>query len=280
MTFIPDLDAYFQRIDDNGSRDPTPETLARVVAAHGRAIPFENLDILLGRGISLEPLAIEQKLVHDRRGGYCFEQNMLLLHVLKALGFSLQPLSARVRNQLSRSVTPVRTHVMLRVDFGEESWLADVGVGSLTPTAPLRLELDSHQPNSHETRRIVALGEWSGFGMRAPNGRLFHQALLGGDWVDVNEFTLEEMHCVDREVANWYTSTHPDSKFRSGLLAARVTKTGRVSLLNREFKRRDIDGKSVSRTLATPDELLGLLAVEFGLHFPPGTRFDAPELKW
>jgi len=280
VTFTPDLDAYFQRLDDDGPRDPTLETLKRLVAAHGRVLPFENLDVLLGRGISIEPQAIENKLVRERRGGYCFEQNTLLLHVLKALGYCVQPLSSRVYNQLPRSNMPVRTHLILRVEIEGDSWLADVGVGSMTPTTPLRLELNTSQPNSHETRRIVADGEWRDLSLRAPDGRLFHQALLNNEWVDVAEFTLEEMHPVDRELANWYTSTHPESKFRNELLVARVTKSGRISLLNRVFTRRDISGKAVSRTVATPAELLDVLAAEFGLHFPHDTRFDCPGLKW
>ncbi|RLA03831.1 MAG: arylamine N-acetyltransferase, partial [Gammaproteobacteria bacterium] len=90
MSYSPDLDAYFSRINDSGSREPTLETLNRLIAAHVRTIPFENLDILLGRPISVGLEAIEQKLVHDRRGGYCFEQNTLFQQVLLALGFSVR----------------------------------------------------------------------------------------------------------------------------------------------------------------------------------------------
>ena len=82
MSYTPDLPAYFARIGLHGERQPTLDLLRAIVHAHVSSIPFENLDVLLGRGISLDPTAVERKLVHDRRGGYCFEQNSLLLHVL------------------------------------------------------------------------------------------------------------------------------------------------------------------------------------------------------
>jgi len=105
-----DLDAYFARTGYTGPRTPTLETLHGLVRAHVQTIPFENLDVLLGKPIDLEPAALMQKLVHDRRGGYCFEQNTLLLEVLTALGFHVRPLSARVRWQRPRDYTPARTH--------------------------------------------------------------------------------------------------------------------------------------------------------------------------
>src|SRR3982751_885916 len=115
-TYVPDLDAYFARIGYAGSRAPTLDTLHAILAAHVRTIPFENLDVLLGRGISLAPADIERKLVRDRRGGYCFEQNGLLLMVLTALGFRATPRSARVRLRHPRDSTPPRTHLFLRVE--------------------------------------------------------------------------------------------------------------------------------------------------------------------
>ena len=152
MTFAPDLDAYFARLGLDGPRPPTLATLSAIVLAHIRAIPFENLDVLLGRGIDLDPAAVEHKLVHARRGGYCFEHNSHLLHVLGALGFAVTPLSARVRVNRARDDTPPRTHVLVRVDLDGTPWLADVGVGGLSPTAPLRLDPEAEQATPHEPR--------------------------------------------------------------------------------------------------------------------------------
>jgi len=96
-TRLVDLDSYFARIGYAGSRQVSLATLNAIIAGHVQSIPFENLAILLGQPISIDPLAIEEKLVHRRRGGYCFEQSTLLLHVLEALGFSASALSARTR---------------------------------------------------------------------------------------------------------------------------------------------------------------------------------------
>ncbi len=264
-----ELDPYFARIGYHGPREPTLTTLNAIVAAHAQAIPFENLDVLLGRPIELEPEALLRKLVHAQRGGYCFEQNALLLAVLTELGFDAHPLSARVRYQRPREFTPARTHLFVRVELGE-SWLADVGVGAMSLTSALRLAETGPQATPHETRRLLREG-----------GLIYHQVQLGDEWHDVCEFTLEEMPPIDRVVANWYTSAHPGSHFKNRLLVARALPDGgRVGLLNRDLSVRQRDGHSEHRVLTTPDELLTALAEHFGLHFPAGTRFTCEALDW
>ena len=264
------LDAYFARIGYAGSRTPTLETLNAIAVHHATAIPFENLDVLLGRGIDVEPAAVERKLVHDRRGGYCFEQNHILLLVLQALGFDAAPLSARVRWQRSRDFIPPRTHLFVRVALAGETWLADVGVGGISLTSAIRLNFNGEQATPHEARRIVR-----------EDGRFFHQVWLGRDWQDVCEFTGEEMPSIDRELANWWTSTNPNSKFRQNLMVARAGKDGtRFTLNNREFTHRRGAEIIEERTLETAEELLELLAERFSLHFPAGTRFGAPGSPW
>ena len=250
------------------------------MAAHVQSIPFENLDVLLGRPISLAPEDIARKLIADRRGGYCFEHNTLLLHVLKELGFTVAPLSARVRIQQPREYIPARTHMSLRIELGQESWLADVGVGALSLAAALKLEVDTPQATPHEPRRIIRLGAWTDLAQRAPDACLIHQAYFADTWNDVYELTLEPMPEIDRVLANWYTSAHPASHFKQRLIAARATAEGRVSLVNRELRVRGRDGRADIRQLATPDELLLALAEHFDLRFPAGTRFQSPALDW
>ncbi|MBN9521014.1 arylamine N-acetyltransferase [bacterium] len=266
-----DLDPYLARIRYTGPREPTLDVLERLVLAHACSIPFENLDVLLGRGVSLADGDVERKLVHDRRGRYCFEQNSLLLRALAAVGFSATPLSARVRLKAPREFVPPRTHLFVRVDLGGVPWLADVGVGGLSPTAPIRLDLlDAEQLTPHEPRRIVR-------GDRHPSPRYFHQAKLGDAWADVYEFTLEEMPAVDREVGNWWTSTSPQSKFRQNLMVALARPDGtRVSVLNREFTHRrgaEVLGRF---ELADADQLRRVLAERFGLLLPAGTPLPLP----
>ncbi len=239
------------------------------------------------RGISLELDAIADKLVTRRRGGYCFEQNTLLLHVLTTLGFDAHAISARVRIQRPRDFTPPRTHVFVHVLIDGAPWLADVGVGGLSPTAALRLVLDVEQTTPHETRRLIADGDWSGHAatasaapwLRSPHARIFHQARLGDVWADVCEFTLEPMPEIDRELGNWFTSTHPRSHFRDRLTVARATRDGRLTLLDREFTRRTPHGTTTT-TLDSPAALLSVLASEFGLALPPDTRFAHLADRW
>jgi len=264
------LAAYFQRIGYRGRYHPDLALLSALTLAHARSIPFENLDVLLGRPISLEPDALFQKLVVERRGGYCFEQNGLFLEVLRELGFQVAPLSARVRLQRPRDFTPPRTHVFLRVELDGESWLTDVGVGGLSLTSPLRLAIAEEQATLHEPRRILQEGR-----------RLFHQVRFGADWQDVCEFTLEEMPPIDREIANWYTSAHPQSHFKNRLLVARAAAEGqRLSILNDQFTLRERHGTATTRQLTSAEELLEVLLKQFGLSFPEGTRFGGPGEPW
>src|SRR4029077_3297684 len=117
-----DVDAYFARTGYAGPVAPTLPVLNGIVRAHAQAIPFENLDVLLGRPIGLSTDALQRKLVARRRGGYCFEQNGFLLEVLAAIGFEVTPLSARVRFERPPGVIPPRTHLFVRVEIDEQSW--------------------------------------------------------------------------------------------------------------------------------------------------------------
>ncbi|CAN5588003.1 arylamine N-acetyltransferase [soil metagenome] len=255
-----DLDAYFTRIGYAGPRSPTLATLHGLIRAHVQTIPFENLGVLLGEPIELEPSAVMAKLVHARRGGYCFEQNTLLLEVLTALGFHARPLSARVRWQRPRDFMPARTHLLVRVEL-EESWLADVGVGAMSPTSALRLADRGEQATPHEPRRLHREGDV-----------IYHQVRFGDAWHDVAELTLEEMPLIDRVVANWYTSTHPQSHFKNRLLVARATPEGRLTLLDDQFSQRGADGLATKQRVESHDDLLRILAEHFGLVLPPGTQ--------
>jgi N-hydroxyarylamine O-acetyltransferase len=143
--------------------------------------------------------------------------------------------------------------------------LTDVGVGALSLTAAIRFGVEGEQPTPHEPRRLVR-----------EDGRWFHQARLGDTWTDVYEFTGEEMPPIDRELANWFTSTHPRSHFLGRLIVARAAPDGRrITLQNSDLKVRDRDGRAAVQTVASPEELLVVLAEKFGLHFPPETRFGS-----
>lgn len=264
-----DLDAYLTRVGYDGPRTVTLETLSAIQTCHSASIPFENLDVLLGRGIRIDLPSIEQKLIRDRRGGYCFEQNHLLAAALQAVGFAVTPLIARVRWQVPEDVMTGLTHMLLRIDLDGRAFLADVGFGSMSFSRPLALEFDREQSASLEPRRLVQRGPL-----------VAHQARIGDAWSDVYVFRLEPAARIDFEMGNWYTSLHPQSRFVQNLAVARMTTERRHALLNREFTTRYADGRSEKRTIDSPDELLSVLAEHFGLVFPPGTRFGKPGSAW
>jgi N-hydroxyarylamine O-acetyltransferase len=244
--------------------------LNAVSLAHVTTIPFENVDVLRGVPIDLEIGAIEQKLVFARRGGYCFEQNTLLLEVLRQLGFRVQPISARVRWGRPRDYTPARTHLFVRVELEDGSYLADVGVGSMSLTSALRLDAAGEQATPHEPRRILH-----------ENSLRYHQARLGDTWHDVNEFTLEEMPVIDRIVGNWYTSAHPQSHFRNRLIAARATPDGgRITLADRDLTQRARNGEARVTRIADHAQLLAVLREHFGIALPAGTQLAWAGLDW
>jgi N-hydroxyarylamine O-acetyltransferase len=267
------LDAYLARIGYDGPSDlaPTLETLARLQLCHATTIPFENLDVLLARPMPLDIASLQQKLIVDKRGGYCFEQNTLLMHVLLALGYQVTPRAARVLFAAGRGQNTPRTHLWCEVQLpgspAGESWAVDVGIGGLTPTAPLRLGTTEAQPTPHDVRRIVP-----GDGPHTLSK--FQQVLIDGIWRDVCEFTGEAMPEIDREVAHWWTSTNPASKFRQNILAALATRDGgRHTLATREYTHR-LGSTIVERFQITSGEhLREVLATRFSLAIPEGTTF-------
>jgi N-hydroxyarylamine O-acetyltransferase len=261
------LDAYLGRIGYDGPCEATVAVLAEIQQRHVQAIPFENLDIQLGRPIRIDLPSIEGKLVRGGRGGYCFEHNTLLQAALTALGFAVTPLAARVLWQLPPDTEAPLTHMALMVEADGRRWLVDGGFGASSPTAPLHLDGDDRQPTPHEPRRIVR---------RSAAGYVQQIQFTGGEWADLYQFTLEPCLRVDYEVANWWTSTHPDSRFTRNLIVARTAEARRYTIFNREFTVRHLDGGAEKRELTDPDELLAVLAEDFGLEFPAGTRFGEP----
>ena len=196
-----DLDAYFRRIGYAGSRAPSRATLDALHLAHATHIPFENLDILLGRPIRLDLDSLQAKLVAGRRGGYCFEQNRLFAAALEALGFAVTPLAARVRFGAT-SIRP-RTHMTLQVEVDGGRVLADVGFGVYGLLLPVSLE------DPGESRQFA----WT---YRVADDAGLHVLQLrdGEAWTNLYAFTLERHFPVDYEMASHYTSTHPSSRVR------------------------------------------------------------------
>ena len=251
-----DLDAYCARIRYEGPREPTFAVLSALTALHQRQIPFETLDPLLGRPVALDPASVQAKLVRGGRGGYCQEQNLLFHDVLASMGFAVAALGARVVWMMPGRDAPL-THRLTLVSGGGQRFLADVGFGGQGPTAPLLLEPDLEQSTPHGRYRLVR------------DSVMFEtQFRLRDEWAPMYRFTLTPLTPVDFEVANWFTSTHPQALFVRNLLVARVVGDTRVNLRNNELVVRHADGSVEHRTLPDAQELRRVLEDTMGLRLP------------
>jgi N-hydroxyarylamine O-acetyltransferase len=224
----PFLPRYRERIGHQGPLAADYASLSALLAAHVVAIPFENLSVLDGSGVSLDRDLLVQKLIAQRRGGYCFEHNHLFRRVLHALGFEVRALAGRVCVGLPEGSIPPRTHMCLAVQLDGVPYLVDAGFGGLGPRLPMPLHGGSEVCSGHETHRLL----------ESPEGFLL-QAHTGTRWLDLYAFSCEPAHDIDFEVANHYTSTHRSSRFKQGLMVMRSTPTGALQLRGRELVRRD-----------------------------------------
>jgi N-hydroxyarylamine O-acetyltransferase len=256
-----DLDAYFARIGYGGPSEPTLDVLRALHALHPAAIPFENLDPLMGRPPSLTMDALQAKLVTGGRGGYCYEHNGLFKAALEALGFKVTGLAARVRWGVAEDA-PLRprTHMTLQLSLPEGLFLADVGFGGLVLTDPLRLDSHDAQATAHERFRLTPL----------EGGVLELQAELGQAWRALYRFDRTPYLATDYEPLNWFSGSHPSSPFISSLMAARTSPQGRLTLSDTRFTVRRRDQPPVERTLASMQELKSVLTRDFGLTLPKG----------
>uniref|UniRef100_A0AAU2JXH4 Arylamine N-acetyltransferase n=1 Tax=Streptomyces sp. NBC_00049 TaxID=2903617 RepID=A0AAU2JXH4_9ACTN len=264
-----DLDAYLARIGFPGDRGegrelrPDLETLYAVHRAHTAAITFENLDVLLGRPVELDVKAIEDKIVHGRRGGYCYEQNSLLAAALERIGFEVSGRGARNRTR-GDSLLAV-THAVLVVTVDGEPWLCDAGFGHQGPREPVALG----RPGVD-----VRQGAWTYRVREEEDGILVLCLLRAGTWRDLYAFSPQRYHPVDYVLLNHYSSTHPRSAFVSRVVVQQPDDGVRRALVGRDLTRLHPDGR-VEQLTVTPDELLTVLDREFGLRLP---ERDAAEL--
>jgi N-hydroxyarylamine O-acetyltransferase len=246
-----DFDAYLARIGLSGR-----PSLAEVHRAHITSIPFENLDPQRGVPASLALEDLERKLVRERRGGYCFEQNLLLKAGLEALGAEVEMVLARVRVGAEPGAIRPRSHLLLRVRADGLDLHADVGFGNGSLLEPLPWGPGEEQLQAGWRFRIVAEGP-----------QLVLQTVRAGQWVDVYAFLPQASPLVDLETSNWFTSTHPHSPFVTGLIVSTQSGDGARTTLS--------DWSGLALTEETPEgatvtavereAVPGLLAARFGL---------------
>jgi len=250
-----DVDAYLRRLGVGWPLPPTAETLRLLHRAHALAIPFENLDVVLGRGVDLDLGAMQAKLLRSRRGGYCYEHNMLFAALLERLGYRVTRLYARPDLEFRKTLP--RTHLALRVELDDGTvQLADVGFGDDGPLEPVPF-VDG------------AVSEQGGWVYRLAHDREREQPWgvhlrRGGAWFPLYRFTLEAHHHIDCVVANHYISTHPRSPFVGRVFVERLAEDWRLNLDDRELTLRRADGgREVSRV--EDDGYADLLADRFGI---------------
>ena len=259
-----DLDAYLERIGFDARPRADLATLREIHRLHACAIPFENLSALVGEPIALDAASLERKLVRAGRGGWCFEQNLLLRHALEAIGFEVTQLAARVRWNVPPHVHTPRSHCLLRVATEQGDYIADVGFGGQSFTAPLALTPGVEQPTPHETFRLVEDAR-----------QLRVETRIEGAWQVLYVFDLVEALQADYEVSTWYLAHHPQSQFVNGVIAARAEPGRRHALRHTRYAIHHRDGRTERREIADARELRALLEGPLAIRLDDVPALDA-----
>jgi N-hydroxyarylamine O-acetyltransferase len=212
-----DVPAYLNRIGYDGALEPTVNTLCALHRQHMLTVPFENLDIHQGRRIVLDPERLVEKVVRQRRGGFCYELNGAFATLLAAAGFRVTLLSARVSNKQGQ-LSPEFDHLALRVDL-EEPWLADVGFGDGF-VEPLRLASQIEQRDPAGRFRLIKAGERWRLERRHPEE----------DWRRQYDFSLRPRRLSEFSDRCRYHQTSPKSHFKRNRICSLATPDGRVTL--------------------------------------------------
>lgn len=254
---LEDSALYLQRLGYAAAPPPTLDTLRQLVQRHTQAFPFETLNTFLHLPVPVDLPSLQRKLLHDGRGGYCYELNRLFLALLHRLGFDARALGGRVvMGGPEDAITP-RTHLTLLVTVDGMRYLADVGFGGMVPTAPLRLDTEEVQATPHEPYRIVRQGD-----------AYLLRAEVAGEWRAMYRFDLQPQEEIDLELGNWYVATHPDSSFRGRLTAARTGTGVRKTLQGNRFTVHRLGAASEHRSLSRVDDIIAVLRDEFGIRAP------------
>ncbi|NEB35947.1 arylamine N-acetyltransferase [Streptomyces sp. SID14515] len=251
-----DVPAYLDRIGYTGPTDPTLETLTGLQRAHMLSMPFENLDILFGDGISLDLESIQDKMVNRGRGGYCHEHNLLFAAVLERIGFTLTRLLCRIR--LGSTDVQSRSHSVLIVELGERRYLSDAGYGCLGPLEPIEI-----------ADGTVSLQDGWEYRIKREGAVTVLQMLNNGSWIDSLGFDTTLFHPVDFQMANYLSSTYPRSPMVTGFFAQRVVSTEagpvRKALFGTNIQDFTTEGIADQRALSTKAEMVSALRDVIGI---------------
>ena len=254
------VERYLARILCPLDVPPDAEFLAELQTRHLHAVPYENLDILAGRRVSLELNALYTKVVEQGRGGYCFELNALFAWLLRALGYGVVDYVARFWRE-ERSLPPKRRHHVLGVWAEGRQYLVDVGVGGVVPVRPLLLEHGIENVQGTECYRL----------MRDPRFGWILQERKRESWSWVYSFTEEPQESGDFAFADFWCQNAEASPFRQNAMAAIRTKEGRHSIAGNEvrlFRGNAVEILTPSDPTAWKEALLQHFGIRIGADFP------------
>lgn len=246
-----DLSAYFRRINYGGQAAADSATLHAIMRHQLFSIPFENLDVQAGKVVSMVPEEIASKLLHQRRGGYCYELNGLFAMALAALGITYRFVAARPMFYPARRP---KTHMAVVAEVDGRQWLCDLGFGSYGIRAPMALDmLDTDIMQDFDTFRLS----------RDARGEYLLQAKVEGEWANQYAFDLSHQEWIDFAPANYLNSTHPDAIFVQKLLVIQHQPEGRAILLGDTLK--TITADRVEKQQLTTDNIAHVLEKRFAL---------------
>jgi len=260
---LNDVKLYLQRLGFAAPPAPTLATLRELQWRHTGAFTFENLSTITGAPVLIDLPSIEQKVLHQGRGGYCYELNHLFYALLLELGFDARAISGRVVMNQPEGTWTARTHRLSLVTIDDVRYITDVGFGGMVPTAPLLLDSEAEQVTPHEPYRIEKQAD--GYMLRAK---------VAGEWRSMYLFDLQRQEDIDYTIGNWYVSTHPQSPFATRLMAARTGDGWRKTLNNGSFALHRMGADSERREISDVDELIDVLQQAFGLRVP-----DQPHVR-
>lgn len=254
---VMDFDLYLHQLGFDAAPAPTLDTLRRLQLRHTSTFAFESLSTLLRLPVPIDLPTVERKILHDGRGGYCYELNQMYLALLQHLGFQARGITGRVVLGGPEDALTSRTHRLALVTLDGVQYSVDVGFGGMVPTAPLRLDTEAEQATPHEPYCIVRRD--SGYALRAK---------VVGEWRPMYVFDLQLQGEADYEMGNWYVSTHSRSPFLGQLKAALTGDGWRRTLNNGSYALHRMGQASERRQISDADELLELLQREFRIRLP------------
>ncbi|MDR6465271.1 arylamine N-acetyltransferase [Chryseobacterium sediminis] len=247
------LEKYFERIHFSGTPKMSMEVLKTIHQLHPKHIPFENIDSYAGTVPSLDLDDIFKKLVTESRGGYCYEQNLLLKEVLSSLGFNVELQLGRVVWQREADSNAARSHLMLVADVEGQKYLVDCGFGTTTLTTPLLLNEEEPQQTPNGLFKI------------SKKEGIYFLWIWKENWLPIYRFALEQVEHTDLEISNWYLSTHPESNFKKNLVLSKVDEEARYTFSQNTLNIRYEKGEKESVLINSNEELFAMLKTTFGL---------------